>query len=292
MEILQTFHYKDWQEKTSTENQQTAIHALESGKILYFPQLSFTLSEQEKSFLSPDYVDPQSKNISFTASTAQLGGVRAEPQQCATLTQIMQRYASVTQNLIQTFLPSYIQHLKMGRTSFRPVEIVGRVSSYRKDDTRLHVDAFPSSPNQGKRILRIFTNVNPENKPRVWRVGEPFTQIAQKFLPSLPKPWPGIAFLLKLFKITRSYRTLYDHYMLHLHDTMKADATYQKNAPQQEILFPPGSTWMVYTDCVSHAAMSGQHLFEQTFYLPVSGMANPAGSPLHILQKLVRKNLT
>jgi hypothetical protein len=73
---------------------------------------------------------------------------------------------------------------------------------------------------------------------------------------------------------------------------MKADLAYQKNAPQTEIQFPPGATWIVYTDCVSHAAMSGQHLFEQTFYLPVNAMQNPDKSPLHVLQKLAGKNLT
>src|SRR2546429_2712052 len=37
--------------------------------------------------------------------------------------------------------------------------------------------------------------------------------------------------------------------------------------------FPVGSTWMAFTDQVSHAAMAGQHLLEQTFYLPLTSMA-------------------
>lgn len=44
----------------------------------------------------------------------------------------------------------------------------------RADDRRLHVDAFPTRPNYGERILRVFANVNPAGVPRAWRVGEPF----------------------------------------------------------------------------------------------------------------------
>ena len=38
----------------------------------------------------------------------------------------------------------------------------GAPVSWRKDDSRLHVDAFPSRPNRGERILRVFCNVNPD----------------------------------------------------------------------------------------------------------------------------------
>ena len=55
--------------------------------------------------------------------------------------------------------------------------------------------------------------------------------------------------------------------------------------------FTPGSTWLVYTDQVSHAAMAGQYAFEQTFYLPVSGMADPSKSPLRVLERLLRREL-
>jgi len=37
----------------------------------------------------------------------------------------------------------------------------------------LHIDAFPSRPMHGRRILRFFANVAPD-APRHWRVGEPF----------------------------------------------------------------------------------------------------------------------
>jgi hypothetical protein len=88
--------------------------------------------------------------------------------------------------------------------SFRPVEIAGRKSSYRKDDTLLHVDSFPSNPTRGQRILRVFTNINQEGKPRVWRTGEPFEAVAAKMVPQISPPLFGLAPpLLKLLKITK-----------------------------------------------------------------------------------------
>ena len=78
--------------------------------------------------------------------------------------------------------------LHQAKTSLRPVEVSGRRQSWRKDDTRLHVDSFPSQPSCGKRILRVFSNVNPDGRPRVWKVGEPFEAVARKFWPELRGP--------------------------------------------------------------------------------------------------------
>jgi hypothetical protein len=156
----------------------------------------------------------------------------------------------------------------------------------------LHVDAFPATPNQGRRILRVFANVNPTGLPRVWRVGEPFEEVARRFLPKINKQLPGYAALLQLLKITKTTRSEYDHIMLQIHDRMKADLHYQRNVMQDEIHFVPNTTWIVQTDHVSHAAMSGQHVLEQTFYLPVNAMQAPALSPLHTLERLMGHTLS
>ena len=37
----------------------------------------------------------------------------------------------------------------------------------------------------------------------------------------------------------------------------------------------PGTTWICFTDQVLHAAMSGQHLLEQTFVLEPENMLRP-----------------
>jgi len=291
--MLHTFSTQKWNEHFPDSIQQQAIHSLEDGHIIYLPELAFSLSPEEKQFLSPDFADPHAKNISFHAATNKLWGVQhVSDIQHQQIKSMLARYSQYSFELIKGLLPHYAKQLTTARTSYRPVEITGRVTSYRKDDKRLHVDAFPSAPNQGKRILRVFCNINPNGEDRVWRIGEPFEKVAHRFIPQIKKPIPGSSSLLRLLKITKSYRTLYDHYMLQMHNLMKADEAYQKNADQEEIRFPPGSSWIVQTDDVSHAAMKGQYLLEQTFYLPVKAMKDESKSPLRVLEKLLNEKLT
>jgi hypothetical protein len=290
--MLETFNTSEWSELFTVENQERALNQLESGSILYFPQLPFTLSENEKIFLTPKFSDPSSKNISYHSVRNKLYGVRKlNDDQRNQLKTMLNRYVQHSQTLVRNLLPLYQAHLIMGRTSFRPVQISGRQTSYRKDDKRLHVDAFPSSPNQGKRIIRVFCNINPQDD-RVWRIGEPFENVAKRFAPAIPKPIPGSAALLHLLNITKTKRTAYDHYMLRMHDRMKEDEHYQQTVSQQEVRFPPASSWIVQTDHVSHAAMQGQYLLEQTFYLPIHAMKNPELSPQRVLENLLQQPLT
>lgn len=290
--MLHTFPVQEWQTTFDSETQHQAIENLESGQILFFPKLSFALLPHEQRFLSPDYADPHAKNISYHAKQHKLWGVQhLTDNQHLELKNMLDRFAHQALQFVNALLPQYSSSLTMARTSFRPVQISNRKTSYRKDDKRLHVDAFPSAPNQGKRILRVFCNINPHNEDRVWRVGEPFEEVAAKFITKIKKPIPGTAAALRFLKITKSYRTLYDHYMLNIHDSMKADNGYQEKAKQQEIHFPSGSTWLVQTDDVSHAAMKGQYVLEQTFYLPVKAMRDENKSPLRVLERLLKTKL-
>ena len=289
--MLETFAAAQWSELFTEPNQQRAVSQLEKGSILYFPDLPFTLAEDEKIFLTSEFSDPRSKNIGYNPAHNKLWGVRQlTDEQRNRLKTMLHRYSQHSQTLMRNLLPFYHTHLITGRTSFCPVQVSDRDSSYRKDDKRLHVDAFPSSPNQGNRIIRVFCNINP-SKDRVWRVGEPFEKIAEHFAPSIKRPFPGSASLLDFLKITKTKRTLYDHYMLRMHDKMKEDEQYQKNCSQEEVRFPPASSWIVQTDHVSHAAMQGQHVLEQTFYLPVTAMQDSTLSPLRVLENILNKKL-
>jgi hypothetical protein len=161
----------------------------------------------------------------------------------------------------------------------------------RADDRRMHVDAFPSRPNYGERILRVFTNVNPQGEPRVWRVGEPFEAVARRYLPRAKPYAPWQAKLLHRLHVTKRLRSEYDHLMLQLHDRMKADSEYQQKVSQVTMPFAAGSTWICFSDQASHAAMSGQHLLEQTLHLPVEALYDPERSPLRILERLTHRVL-
>jgi len=82
-----------------------------------------------------------------------------------------------------------------------------------------------------------------------------------------------------------------DHLMLQMHDAMKADMDYQKNGQQVHVEFPPGSSWICFSDQTPHAAMGGQFMLEQTFLLPVDKMQAPEHSPLKVLESIMNKTL-
>ncbi len=290
MEILEPLDISSWQGPFSPEIVANAADALETGNLLYAPRLPFELSERERRFLSPDCLDAKSKNVSFRPDSGALKGTSCEGADRDELLAMLQRYYNRSSDLLKALCPSYDKYLTPGFTSFRPAEIAGRTTSWRHDDTRLHVDAFPSRPMQGLRILRVFTNVSPK-MPRIWRVGERFEQAAAHFFPAIKPPLPGVASLLYALRITKGRRTGYDHFMLGIHDGMKADQGYQSQVSQTQLAIPPGTTWACYTDSVSHAAMSGQFAFEQTFYLPVSAMKNRERSPLRVLERLLGRKL-
>lgn len=266
------------------------IAALEAGKVLYFPRLRFELLAGEERLLDPALLAEGSRNISLDAAGRLKGAAGDAATQQATAAMVA-RFRSQARQLVDGLLPAYGPTLRMAPTSFRPAQVETRTQSWRADDKRLHVDAFPSRPNYGERILRVFTNLNPHGTPRVWRVGEPFEAVAARFLPRL-KPyvrWQAKA--LRALRVTKSLRSEYDHLMLQLHDAMKSDLDYQQNAPQQTVPFPPGSVWVCFSDQTSHAVMSGQFMAEQTLHLPVASQYNPAASPLAILSRLTGRTL-
>lgn len=259
--------------------------------VVYFPKLPFVLEERERGLLSPSVADGKAKNVSLDPGSGSVKGTATVDAERARLQAMMERFASSATRLMGDLFPDYAAGLERARTSYRPVEIAGRGYSPIKDDKLLHVDAFPSTPTHGRRILRLFANIALAGNARIWRVGEPFQDFAQKFVPSLGRPNAFIAWLLATVGATKSRRSAYDQLMLGLHDNGKRDAAYQKNAPQVEVAFPPGTSWLCYTDQVLHAALAGQYALEQTFHLGVASMVDPTRSPLKVLERMIGRAL-
>ena len=264
---------------------------VESGHVLAFPHLPFVLADTERRFLDPHWADGKAKNVSLRWPAGELRGAAGEPADLAALRRMIVRYAEQSEAFALRLFPHYRAKLRRGNSSFRPVDVAGRARSWRQDDTRLHIDAFPSNPMQGTRLLRVFCNVNPNGEPHHWRVGEPFEAHARRYLGAIGKPWPGSAWLLETLGITKRRRTEYDHVMLHLHDRAKADLEFQRSGPQARVDFAPGTTWVVYSDQVLHAAMGGQHMMEQTFLIDVESLRQPETSPLRTLERLLNRTL-
>lgn len=279
--------FTDWQQAHPRPEWTAAV---EAGQVLFFPKLGFELQPDEKALLREDMLAAGKRNVSLGADGVLKGAAGSADEQQA-LAAMIGRFRAQAQGLIDGLLPEYKGQLRMAPTSFRPKQVETRAQSVRADDQRMHVDAFPSRPNYGERILRVFTNLNPHGAPRVWRVGEDFETVARQFLPQAKPYRLWQARLLNALHVTKSLRSEYDHLMLQLHDRMKFDEHYQKNGTQMTMPFPPGSVWVCFSDQATHAVMSGQFMMEQTLYLPPGREVNPQASPLAILTRLVGRPL-
>jgi hypothetical protein len=264
---------------------------LETEGLITLEDVAFQLTPGEKELLTDDLGDGRAKNISL-APGAGVRGTAAGGEAAERLHALMSRYAAWARDLIIERAPVYAGALEVGRTSFRPRSIQADApASSRKDDRRLHADAFASQPTGGQRILRVFSNINPNAEDRVWNVGEPFEAYARRWAGRARIPTPIETWALHRLGVTKSRRTAYDSLMLTLHDTAKLDLDYQRQAPRREISFAPGVTWIVFTDSLVHAAISGRYALEQTFYLPLSAMVAPEASPVRVLERLRGRTL-
>lgn len=267
-----------------------AVGVLERDGLVVIEDLPFPLEPAEAAFLTPEVFSGESKNVSFDRASGKLGGTRLEGEALDGLRAMIARYSSFAEAVLARVAPLYGPHLQLRRTSFRPGPVDTRVMSKRKDDRRLHVDAFPANPNQGRRILRVFTNVHPAGLDRVWEIGEAeFEDYARRWIGRIDARSAGA--WRQAVGLTKGRRTAYDAAMLQLHDKGKDDDAWQAAEPKRRISLAPGSTWIVYTDGVLHAALSGQHAFEQTFYLPADAMDDPARAPVKVLERLMGRPL-
>ncbi len=280
-----------WDAAFDTPTQAEVLTALEDGRLVVLPHLGFALAAEDLALLARAAPDATRKNITLDPASGSLLGTALDDADSARLAMLLDRFGVAAQSLLHRLVPRYAPVLERARTSFRPTEIAGRRYALRQDDRRLHVDAFPTRPMRGRRILRVFSKIAPDRRPRVWRVGEPFPEFAAHFLPRLRPGLPGQGWAMQLLGLTRGRRAPYDFLMLGLHDAAKLDDTYQLSAPTTELSFPAGTTWLCFTDAVLHAAIAGHYALEQTFHVPVTAMRRPEQAPLRVLERLAGRAL-
>lgn len=303
-EILKMLTIEPGVDLSVPELQRMAIETLEGGGVIYLPKGGFELSERERELISdtaniltqvPD-VENGKPTIIFDPARgrikkyhyAQVHGkmVRAQIKDaaCPDIEAIMARYGKWTENVITQLFPTYQQALDRKRVTYRPFS--------RNSTQALHIDSSYGYPTQGRSMLRIFTNINPVNKLRIWQLGEPFEPFAQRFLPFVQVSEPSwFSSILARLGIVDGVKTKYDQYIAALRTLGMRDKEYQESAPRKLMEFPAGSSWITITDLVLHGAISGQHSLDQTFYLPVEAMSDPSRSPLRILERLTGKTL-
>ncbi len=79
--------------------------------------------------------------------------------------------------------------------------------------------------------------------------------------------------------------------MRRFHNYMKDTPSFQQlQEGHQEFRFPPFSAWMVFTDTVSHACLSGQFAFIHTCIVPLESCRLPEIAPINLLRQASRDN--
>jgi hypothetical protein len=279
---------------------------LEEGKIVVFDQIPYDFPEADRAFLLSQKQSgfKAHKNVSYRPQQDALRGAAEDnPEEAKRLHELMRNYSKQVVGFLSKFLAPYAPHWTLDFATWRPLEEKGRDLPLHKRNDLLHVDAFPSRPSYGSRILRCFTNINPE-RDRVWATTQGFetlaerfaldaglTQIARRAHSPVGVLKRGVAPLLKAVGVRGADRTAYDQFMLRFHDYLKESTDYQQKWEKTTLEFKPFATWMCFTDSVPHAALSGQFMAEQTVIVPMKAMVTPEKSPLRVLEALCGQSL-
>jgi hypothetical protein len=274
---------------------------LERGQILFFREPPFDLPKIDQQFLLEQQWSEMRmhKNVSYRPSEDLLRGASGDRDTMSRLHSIMRNYSAQVTEFLANFLAPYAGKWNMDFASFRPMEEEGRDLPLHKRNDLLHVDAFPSRPTYGARILRVFTNLNP-SKPRVWQTTEGFEVLARRYAggAGLQDIAEDSSFLSRTVRdlgtklgIGIIGRTPYDMFMIRFHDFLKENTAFQRDCPKTHLEFPPQATWIVFTDCVAHAVMSGQYAIEQTFLIPPRALVALESAPYRILGNIAGRAL-
>ncbi len=295
-------HPGGWASTDGDARARAACQQLEAGHILRFDGVPFDLPQQTREFLLAQKQSGSRlhKNISYKPASDGLSGVSSDAgADRQRIQQIMRDYSAEVTRFVSAFLSPYAGQCKLDYASFRPLEEKGRDLPLHKRNDLMHVDAFPTRPTRGGRILRVFTNIHP-TEPRIWRTAHPFHVIAPQYAPSAGLERFASRSRAPLRSIARAVRrsmcladrSSYDEFMLHFHDWLKENSEFQQNGIAATEEFSPGSTWMVYTDGVPHAALSGRFALEHTYIVAREALVAPEMAPINVLEKLSGADLT
>ena len=275
---------------------------LEEGNILFFANPPFEMPSEDIQFLLSQQQSGAGyhKNIAYRPAQDRLTGyAERDAARVAKLRAALRGYSQLAIHFTSKLLAPYAESWRVDFTSFRPQREEGRQIRVRARNDLIHFDSFPTRPSNGNRILRVFNNINP-SEPRVWNTSETFDTLAERFARSggLPLPrnfaLPHRAFL----KLARGLglgslaRSPYDRWMLRFHHFLKEHEEFQRASVRTRWEFPPHSTWLVFTDMVSHAVLSGKYALEQTFIVSKDSLVVPEKAPVRIVERLAGCKLT
>jgi len=280
--------------------------SLERGSLVFFPQSPVALpAAEDLEFFRQELPNLlKHKNISFHPEDGRTRGLDSAD---AGVVERVNRILKTVSDDIAAFLgktaPRLTNNWTVGTCSFRPMEEKGRDLSAHASNELIHIDAGAYGATHGDRILRFFINVNPLAE-RVWVTKGSFPELFaehgghaqlghQNAGPGYLSKGPLdhlrsgainlAALAVPVLKVLDS--SPYDRAMRKFHNYMKDTPSFQQQQQgHQEFHFPPFSAWMVYTDMVSHACLSGQHAFVHTSLVRLENCHLPQMAPINILR--------
>jgi 3-deoxy-D-manno-oct-2-ulosonic acid (Kdo) hydroxylase len=279
----------------AADDENSLAERLERGEVITFAPCPFALpAEGDLAFLCTQRTRGRiHKDLAYDPSRDAAGGYRYQSAaQARRLCAVLGQFAHSATAWLACRFPGYAASWQPERVSFRPDEEAVRKLRRTARNDLLHFDAFPSRPTRGRRILRLFVNVNATD-PRVWVTSDTFANIFARYGAAAGLPGPADDRwtrrirhgLLSLFQPGAADRTHYDAYMLRLHHFLKSCDAFQESAPRRFWHFPPGSAWLLFTDAVTHADLRGQYALERSFFIAPQALALPNESPLALLEK-------
>jgi hypothetical protein len=267
---------------------------LERGELVTFPNASFALPQgDDLSLLFDLKLAALSKNISYDPASNRVSGFVVQGRaQHEPLARIFAAFSRNVTAWLASLLPPYSTAWALDRATFRSEEEATRRLRQTARNDLLHVDAFPNRPSQGRRILRVYVNVSP-NEPRVWVTSEPFAKLLERYgveagLPGRQRgSWLehfGEGFL-RIMRPAQVRRTSYDLFMRRFHDFLKRHEPFQERAAKHLWSFAPGSVWLAMTDACSHADLRGRYALEHSYFVPPSVLALPDEAPAALVAR-------
>ena len=276
--------------------------ALEAGGVLYFPQTPLPIADADVQFLlgKQQTASRVHKNIAYKPDRDLLSGI--DRKTTGRRSSIISRTScAATRRSVDEFLAGFLapyqKHWRLDYASFRPLEEAGarhvRAASQRSAAHR----RISHPPHARLADSALLSQHSPIAHPRLGgrralrtRRQAPSRPLSSPFR-SLTAPSPGRqkarpAQPASASFSRRSKRTPYDEFMMQLHNAMKEDADFQQSCVRENFNFPPGSSWMVYTETVPHAVLAGQFALEQTFLVDPAAMVTPQSAPIAILEKM------
>jgi len=240
------------------------------------------------------------KNVSYHPESDLLHGVKDDPALRERAYRVLKAHSVNVESFLRATIPALTEGWTVGTSSFRPVQEKGRNLDPHASNELVHVDAGAYGATHGDHILRFFVNVNPR-EDRVWATKGAFPYLFERYgaaagiagahsleRGALDSVRTGL--LKGLVKLGVKEAMIvdsspYDRLMRRFHNYMKDTPAFQSTTEgHREFRFKPFQAWMVFTDRVSHACLSGQHAFVDTFVVRLGSCRLPQMAPINILK--------